>query len=56
MTNLPKEEIIRKIRDIEDKIHDCKAYIVSDFCMTCNEMYENIKKYEDELTELRKRI
>lgn len=49
MTNLSSEEIKRKIRDLEDKIHDCKAYISSDFCISCNEMYENIKKYEAEV-------
>jgi hypothetical protein len=49
MTNLSSEEIKRKIRDIEDKIHDCKAYISSDFCVSCNEMYNNIKKYEAEI-------
>ena len=48
MTNPLNEEIRRKIRDLEDKIHDCKAYISSDFCVSCNEMYENIKKHERE--------
>lgn len=46
MTN---EEVKRRIRDLEDKIHDCKAYISSDFCVSCNEMYKNIKKYEIEI-------
>jgi peptidoglycan hydrolase CwlO-like protein len=49
MTNHQNQEIKRKIRDLEDKIHDCKAYISSDFCVSCNEMYENIKKYENEI-------
>jgi hypothetical protein len=53
MTNLSSEETRRKIRDIEDKIHDCKAYISSDFCVSCNEMYNNIKKYEAEIAELK---
>ena len=53
MNNPSKEEIRRKIRDIEDKIHDCKAYISSDFCVSCNEMYENIKKYEEEIKSLK---
>lgn len=53
MTNLSNEEIRRKIRDLEDKIHDCKAYISSDFCVSCNEMYENIKKYENEIKTLK---
>jgi hypothetical protein len=54
MVNLSKEEIRRKIRDIEDKIHDCKAYISSDFCISCNEMYNNIEKYKKEIIELNK--
>jgi hypothetical protein len=49
----PQETIKRKIRDLEDKIHDCKAYISSDFCVSCNEMYENIKKYEIEIQNLK---
>ena len=47
------EEIRRKIRDLEDKIHDCRAYISSDFCVSCNEMYNNIKKYEDQIRDLK---
>ena len=47
------EEVKRKIRDLEDKIHDCKAYIVSDFCISCKEMYDNIKKYEQEIHHLK---
>ena len=53
MTNLSSEEIRRKIRDLEDKIYDCKAYISSDFCVSCSEMYANIKKYEAEIAELK---
>ena len=54
MTSLTSEEIRRKIRDLEDKIHDCKAYIYSDFCISCNEMYKNIKKYEEEIDNLKR--
>lgn len=53
MINLSREEIKIKIRDLEDKIHDCKAYISSDFCISCNEMYEKIRKYEAELAVLK---
>ena len=49
---MSNEEIKRKIRDLEDKIHDCKSYIVSDFCISCKEMYDNIKKYEQEILDL----
>ena len=53
MTNLPSEETRRKIRDLEDKINVCKAFISSDFCISFNEMYNNIKKYEAEIAELK---
>jgi hypothetical protein len=53
MTDHQNQEIKRKIRDLEDRIHDCKAYISSDFCVSCNEMYENIKKYENEIKTLK---
>lgn len=49
MINPSNEEIRKKIRDLEDKIHDCKAYISSDFCISCSEMYNNIQKYEAEI-------
>jgi hypothetical protein len=54
MTNLSSEEIRRKISELQDKIHDCKAYISSDFCISCNEMYKNIKKYEAEIDILKR--
>ena len=54
MTNLSSEEIRRKIVELQDKIHDCKAYISSDFCISCNEMYNNIKKYEAEIAILKR--
>ena len=53
MANPSNEEITRKIGDLEDKIHDCKTYISSDFCISCNEMYENIKKHEAEIKVLK---
>jgi len=53
MANQSNEEIRRKIRDLEDKIHDCKTYISSDFCVSCSEMYDNIEKYQNEITILK---
>lgn len=53
MKSLTSEEIRKRIRDLEDKIHDCKAYISSDFCISCNEMYEKIRKYEAEICVLK---
>lgn len=53
MTNPSNEEIRKRIRDLEDKIHDCKAYISSDFCVICTEMYNSIIKYEQEIMDLK---
>jgi hypothetical protein len=53
MTNLSKDEILRKIKNLEDKIYDCKAYIVSDFCVSCSQMYDNIKKYQIQIDALK---
>ena len=53
MANLTNEEIRRKIKDLEDKIQDCKAYISSDFCVSCTEMYNNIVKYEQQIMDLK---
>lgn len=53
MSNQSNEEIKRKIRDLEDKIHDCKAYISSDFCVSCMEMYEKINQYTMEIKSLK---
>jgi hypothetical protein len=53
MINLSNEEIRKKISDLEDKIHDCKSYISSDFCTSCTEMYNNIHKYEAEIKALK---
>jgi hypothetical protein len=53
MTNQLNEETKRKIRDLEDKIHDCKAYIASDFCVSCQEMYKKIEQYQIEIQKLK---
>jgi hypothetical protein len=53
MVNPSNEEIRKKIRDLEDKIHDCKTYISSDFCISCNEMYEKINQYTTEIKSLK---
>lgn len=53
MTNSSNEEIRRKIRDLEDKIHDCQSYISSDFCVSCMEMYSKIEKYKAEIAALK---
>lgn len=53
MANLSSEEIRRKIINLEDKIYDAKHYILSSSCETCTKMYEDIKKYETEITILK---
>ena len=53
MTSPSNEEIRRRIRDLEDKVHDCKTYISSDFCVSCMEMYQKIEKYKAEIEALK---
>lgn len=52
MSNLSKEEIRKKIVNLQDKIYDAKYYILSSSCEVCQKMYEDIKKYEAEITVL----
>lgn len=53
MTN---EEIRIKIVDLEDKISDARYYISSDSCNTCEQMYKNIQKFQEEIQQLKRQI
>lgn len=41
-----------KIRNLKDKIADCRDYISSDFCIKCVEVYKEIEILEYELVKL----
>lgn len=49
MNNQPNQ---KKIRDLKEKISECKDYISSDFCRNCVDMYKKIELYEQELKDL----
>lgn len=41
-----------KIRELKEKINECRDYISSDFCQHCTSMYDRIKEYEAQILEL----
>ncbi len=41
-----------KIRELKEKINECKDYISSDFCKNCVEMYKKIELYEQQIKDL----
>lgn len=56
MTNPNPKEILEKIKKLEDKLWDAISYISSDFCKQCSSMYDKIKDYEQEITELKNQL
>ena len=42
----------QKIRDLKEKISECRDYISSDFCRNCFDMYKNIELYEQQIKDL----
>lgn len=51
-----QNEILERIKILEDKLWDAVSYISSDFCKQCSYMYDQIKVYEQEISELKKQI
>lgn len=47
--NLTKDE---KIKKIKDQIAECRDYISSDFCKSCNDMYQKIEILNKKLKDL----
>ena len=56
MTHTNQNEILERINILEDKLWDAISYISSDFCKQCSYMYDQIKVYEQEISELKKQI
>jgi hypothetical protein len=50
MTN--NESLDEKIRNLKDKIADCRDYISSDFCTQCVSTYREIHRLEAILKDL----
>lgn len=50
------EKILEKIKTLDDKIWDAVAYISSDFCNQCTKMYDDIRKYKEEISDLKEEL
>lgn len=56
MTHPNQNEILEKIKSLEDKLWDAVSYISSDFCKQCSSMYDKINIYEKEIAELKNQL
>lgn len=51
-----KEKILNKIYNLKEEIWETRAYISSDFCKKCSEMYTKIAVLEQQLRGLEKKL
>lgn len=51
-----REKILNRISFLKEEIWETRAYISSDFCVRCSEMYEKIVRLELELKGLQRKI
>lgn len=51
-----REKIQTKIADIKEEIWETKAYISSDICQRCSDMYTKIDRLEQELKDLQEKL
>ena len=51
-----KEKILDEICHIKEKIYDARAYISSEYCRRCSEMYDQIFRLESELKGLQRKL
>lgn len=51
-----KEKILDEIYQIKEKIYDARAYINSEYCRRCSEMYDQIFRLENELKALQRKL
>lgn len=51
-----KEKILNDIRCLKEEIWETKAYISSDICQRCSDMYSKIVRLEQELQGLQRKI
>jgi uncharacterized small protein (DUF1192 family) len=54
MTNLSNEEIRRRIKDLEEEIHNREAYLLSESCSRCADAYTKIEQHKKEIGDLTK--
>ena len=51
-----QNEILERIKSLEDKLWDAISYISSDLCKQCSYMYDKIKVYEEEIKQLKNQL
>ena len=51
-----KEKILDRIIFLKEEIWETRAYISSDFCRRCSEMYDKILLLEQELKGLQRKL
>lgn len=51
-----REKILDRILFLKEEIWETRAYISSDFCRRCSDMYEKILRLEQELKGLQRKI
>jgi len=51
-----REKILDRISFLKEEIWETRAYISSDFCKRCSEMYDKIVRLEQELKGLQRKL
>ena len=51
-----REKILSRISDVKEEIWESRAYISSDICRRCSEMYDKIVRLEQELKGLQRKL
>lgn len=51
-----REKIQSRISDVKEEIWEARAYISSDICQRCSEMYSKIAVLEQELKGLQRKL
>jgi hypothetical protein len=51
-----KEKILDRIAFLKEEIWETRAYISSDFCRRCSDMYDKILVLEQELNGLQRKL
>lgn len=46
------EKTLNRVHALKEEIYEAKAYISSEFCRRCTEMYDKLSKLEHELRHL----
>lgn len=54
--NQSRNEILKKIKSLEDKLWDAISYISSDYCKQCSYMYDQVRVYEQEIKQLKEHL